>query len=317
MKEQIVNPEDPEYQRHLAGEVAHYSEIFLAETERARQSQKTLTQSVPASWSEVELRARQLVIDRTGYDALEHVMLRLKESTGARMLSLGSGPGGTEIDLAARLPDARIDCLDCNAALLNLGKARAGEAGLKVTFEQADLNTVDLPSAEYDIVFCHAALHHVIELDRLAGQIRRTVRPGGHLITVDIISRNGYLMWPETSTVVRNIWRTLPEKFRVNHTAYSEPKVDDEIWEADTSISSMECIRSQEILPILSREFKTIHLVPYFSICRRLLDTMYGPNYDLTCSLDMAILDWIWHLDKHHLSTGHLKPETFFGIFAV
>ena len=61
-------------------------------------------------------------------------------------------------------------------------------------FSQADLNTVSLPKREFDLVFCHACLHHVLELERLAGQIRNALRPGGELVVVDVITRSGYRM---------------------------------------------------------------------------------------------------------------------------
>ena len=66
---------------------------------------------------------------------------------------------------------------------------------------------------------------------------------------------------------------------------------------------------------MLERTFTTECYVPYFSISRRFLDTMYGPNYDLTAALDMAALNWIWELDTYFLSSGRLRPETFFGIY--
>jgi len=141
------------------------------------------------------------------------------------------------------------------------------------------------------------------------------LKPGGRLITVDVCSRSGYLMWPESRQVVSSIFGSLPPKFRLNHTAYGKPRVDETIWEMDTSLSSMECIHSESILPVLEKHFAIVHFVPYFSICRRLLDTMYGPNYVLSEKLDAAIFNYIWELDTHYISTGALRPETFFGVY--
>ncbi|PYS67056.1 MAG: hypothetical protein DMF73_20225 [Acidobacteria bacterium] len=107
----------------------------------------------------------------------------------------------------------------------------------------------------------------------------------------------------------------LPEKFRLNHTAYAEPRIDEQIWEADTSEHGMECIRSEEILPTLAQMFTVECFVPFFSLSRRFFDTMYGPNYDLNVALDKALLNWIWELDVYYLSTEQLRPETFFGIY--
>jgi hypothetical protein len=85
----------------------------------------------------------------------------------------------------------------------------------------------------------------------------------------------------------------------------------------DTSASSMECIRSQEILPILEAAFTLVHYVPYFALSRRFFDTMYGPNYRLDAPLDLAFLNWIWELDCYSLETKTLRPETFFAVYGA
>lgn len=316
MQTQGAKPSGSEYERLAQEEIAHYSKIFLHDSgEAGRSARETLLQPVPPSWLEMEKRAAQLICERTSGDLNKHVMRRLEPGAGVRMLSLGSGPGGIELAFAREARDAKITCIDLNPDLVQLGRERANKEGLNVTFEVADLNVIQLSPAEYHMVFCHASLHHVLELERLAEQIKHTLRDGGEMITVDVCTRNGYLMWPETRTVVRDLFKTLPTRFRVNHTAYSRPKVDEEIWEMDTSASSMECIRAEDIIPVLSTTFQVRHFVPYFSISRRLVDTMYGPNYDLAEPLDAAILNWIWQLDRHYLDTGRLHPETFFGIY--
>ena len=190
-------------------------------------------QPVPSAWVEAETRASALIRQSTGNDLVGHLLERLCAHPGTRMLSLGSGPGGIEIELARKAPEAKVVCVDINPDLLRLGRQRAEALALKVQFAEGDLNTVALPPGAFDLVFCHAALHHVIELEALADQIKRTLRPGGVLITVDVVTRNGYLMWPETREVVQAIWKTLPVKFRLNHTGHPAPLIDDEIWEAD------------------------------------------------------------------------------------
>jgi ubiquinone/menaquinone biosynthesis C-methylase UbiE len=301
-----------EYDEHVREEIEHYGNIF-----KEGRGRDTLVQPVPASWSELESRANALVRKATGGNLLSHVLEKLQDCPNARMLSIGSGPGGVEIEIAQHARHAEITCADINPELLELGRLRAQDLGLSMTFLEEDFNAIELPPNQYDLVFCHASLHHVIELERLAEQIRHTLRPGARLIVNDVVTRNGYLMWPDTKEVVQGIFRTLPELFRVNHTAYAELRLDDEIWEADTSVSGMECARSEEILPVLARNFVALHYVPYFSISRRFFDTMYGPNYLLNCALDMSVLNWIWELDLHYLATGRLRPETFFGVYTA
>lgn len=313
---QGFKPEGPEYERLKREEIEHYNKIFLEDQgEAGKHARESLQQPVPPAWIEVETRAAELVRARTGADLMGHVLLHLRSASGVRMLSLGSGPGGIELSLAREARDARITCIDLNPSMIELGQERAIQEGLPVEFQTGDLNQIELEAASCDIVFCHASLHHVLELERLADQIRRSLRENGELIVVDVSSRNGYLMWPETREIARALFRTLPPRFRINHTGYSQPRIDDEIWELDTSANSMECIRSETIIPVLTSRFHTKHFVPYFSLSRRFFDTMYGPNYDLSAQLDRALLNWLWELDLHYTGTKQLKPETFCGIF--
>lgn len=299
-----------DYQRHVAEEIEQFSSLF-----KEGEGRETLHQPIPASWHEAERRAAVLMHEQTGDFLSGHIEKRLNRRPGIRLLSLGSGPCGMEIDFAKKSPQATIVCMDLNGELLELGRERARQLRLNMEFVPTDLNTVKLPENEFDFVYCAAALHHVIELERLAEQIQTTLRPEGEFITVDVITQSGYLMWPETREAVHTIWRTLPARFRINHTRLPEGQIDDEVWEPDTSEHGMECVRSGDILSVLGQAFEVKHYVPYFSISRRFLDTMYGPNYDLSASLDAAIFNWIWALDRHYLESGQLRPETFFGVY--
>jgi SAM-dependent methyltransferase len=303
-------PGTGEYEEHVREEIEHYGRIYQEDSAR-----ESLMQPVPPAWIEAETRASELIRQTTGDDLIGHLLGRLRRAPGAPMLSLGSGPGGVELEVARHVPASVIQCMDINPDLLQLGRERARAEALRVEFAEADLNTIDLPAAAFEIVFCHAALHHVIELERLMDEIARTLRPGGVFITVDVVTRNGYLMWPQTREMVAAIWKVLPARFRVNHTVYDAPLIDDEIWESDTSVAGMECARSEAILPAIAGRFEAVHYVPYFSLSRRFFDTMYGPSYDLTAPLDKAVFDWIWEMDVHHLAAGKLQPETFFGMY--
>jgi SAM-dependent methyltransferase len=272
---------------------------------------------VPPAWTEIQRCAWELIRQATGNDLTGHLLARLQSRPGVRMLSLGSGPGGVELVLAREAPTAEYLCLDLNPETLRMGENSANAEGLPVRFQQADLNTVTLPKGEFDLVFCHASLHHVLELERLAQQIRNTLRPGGELALVDVITRSGYRMWPETREVVQGIFRTLPDRYRLNHTAYPQKRIDQKIWQGDTRSSGMECLRSQDILPVLERYFAARIFFPHYTLVRRFFDTMYGPNYDLERPLDRAILDWIWELDCHYLTHNLLRPEALFAIYTT
>lgn len=300
----------PAYRRRLEEEIEHYEGLT------AGGAAEPLLEPAPPVWEELQRRVAGLLRQQTGHDLLGHVASQLHRRPAARMVSLGSGAGGVELAIAREARGAAVLCLDINRAALERGRRAAAAEGLNVSFDQADLNRVELEASAFDVVFCHASLHHVLKLERLLEGAARALRPGGTLVVVDLTTRNGYRMWPETRRVAARIFATLPERYRLNHTAYLPRKrVDDRIWDGDTRSAGMECLRSEEVLPSLRRRFQTVWFVPYFSLCRRFFDTMYGPNYDLARPLDRAIVDWIWELDRHLLETGRLPPETFFGVF--
>jgi ubiquinone/menaquinone biosynthesis C-methylase UbiE len=301
-----------EYREHIAEEKATYSKMYQGEEARG-----LLFEPAPQAWILLEARISSLLTARTGRTRDEHIAAILNAGSGRRLLSLGCGPGGVELSLARLCPEAAIHGIDLNPDLLKMGQDRARDEHLSVTFEEADLNTAAFPAELYEVVFCHASMHHVLELEHLADQIKRTLKPGGRLIVEDVIMRNGSLMWPETKDVVASIWRTLPASYRINHTGYADKQVDAEPWEADTSAGSMECIRSEDVLPVLERWFRPIVSLNYLSLGMRFFHHMYGPNFDLSRPFDAAFFEWIWQLDALMVATSQLRGELHFGVYAV
>jgi 2-polyprenyl-3-methyl-5-hydroxy-6-metoxy-1,4-benzoquinol methylase len=306
---------ESDYQARLREEIEHYTRLYDDE-----QSRQQLTQSVPASWNYVEGRAwRRIKEANEGRSSVDEVLHHLRRCGGGRILSVGSGPGGQEIAMAKNLRESgttyEVLCLDVNPNLIALGQERANAEGLNIGFRVQDMNHVDLSKNAFDVIMCFSSLHHLISLEHVFSELHGALKPDGELVVVDIVTRNGYFMWDETLEVVRALWRILPEQFKFNFTSYEKPQIDEEYRNLDYGADDMECARSQDILPLLAQYFEPITYVPYFSICRRFFDTKYGPCYDLSKPLDKAIVDFIWNLDVHYLSTGKLKPETFFGVY--
>lgn len=58
----------------------------------------------------------------------------------------------------------------------------AEDGNRAITFDRADLETVELPAGAYDLVFSALALHYVSGLGRLLAEVHRALRPGGALV---------------------------------------------------------------------------------------------------------------------------------------
>jgi ubiquinone/menaquinone biosynthesis C-methylase UbiE len=274
-----------------------------------------LAEPAPGAWAEAEARASALIRSATGKTLADHLMSALGARPGVRTLAVGAGAGGVALELMQHAPAPALVCIDSKPEWLDPYRERSRELALDAQFAAADLDAVELEPDAFDVVFCHAVLHRVVELEGVVGQIKRALRPGGMLVLVEVVTRNGYAMWPETRDVIQAVWNTLPVKFRLNLTAYTTPLIDDFIWEPDPLPSGTRGARPEDILPLVERHFLPEQFVPYFSMSRRFFDSMYGPNYDLAQPLDAALFNWIWALDLHYLATRRLRPETFFGIY--
>lgn len=236
-----------------------------------------------------------------------------KSSDEIRIVSLGSGPGGGEIYLATKLiGNYVIECLDINKQSIELGSKRAKELGLNMKFKQMDINELRLDPSSYDVVYAHASLHHLINLESITHEIKKAMKPDAEFIVYDGIARNGLRLWPLTKEIANQLFQSLPKQYRYNHSNPNEQEPATELPDVDLSTSGFECIRSEELYPILKNEFKTKFEVFGFSFARRFVDNEFGPNYDLKNPFDKAIIDTIVKLDEEYTEKYGLKPETVY-----
>lgn len=236
-----------------------------------------------------------------------------------RFVSLGSGNCDLEIDLALKLrahgPSHFIfECLDLNPAMLDRGRRAAHETGLAdhLTFAQSDLNSWSA-AHEYDAAIANYSLHHVVNLENLFNQVKRSLRPGAPFIVADMIGRNGHQRWPEALGIVHEFWRKLPPSYRFNRLS----GLYEELYEdQDCSLEGFEGIRSQDILPLLLDRFHFRLFIPFANIVDPFVDRTFGPNFDVAFEWDRAFIDQVHHRDEEELSAGRVKPTHMFAVVA-
>jgi ubiquinone/menaquinone biosynthesis C-methylase UbiE len=93
-----------------------------------------------------------------------------------RVLVLGDGDGRFLVRLVEQNRGASTDYVDVSGRMLELARARAGEAG--VTYHQADALRILLPLAEYDLIVTHFFLDCFDERDAavLVDRVARSAR---------------------------------------------------------------------------------------------------------------------------------------------
>ena len=148
--------------------------------------------------------------------------------------------------------------MDINPDLLAKGKEKAQSLGFSFRVICQDINSLSLPKHSYDIVFAHAALHHFVALEHIYEEVKVALKPGGQFILYEVIPRNGMLMWPETNEVVQRLWKLLPDRLKYEH-PWNPPEFRAERPDRDASVDGFECIRSQEIYPLVKKMFPDPH----------------------------------------------------------
>lgn len=103
----------------------------------------------------------------------------LPDMTGKRVVDLGCGFGwasrwfreqGAETVLGLDLSQNMID------------RAQADTRDAAITYRIADLDTLDLPEATFDLVYSALTFHYVADFGRLIRMIHRALAPGGDLV---------------------------------------------------------------------------------------------------------------------------------------
>jgi SAM-dependent methyltransferase len=109
---------------------------------------------------------------------------KVSPGVGTRVIDVGGGASTLVDDLLA-LGMSSIAVLDISAAALQIAQQRLAGLAQCVQWIAADITKVQLGEAAYDVWHDRAVFHFLTDpADRAAyvAQVRRAVRPGGHVI---------------------------------------------------------------------------------------------------------------------------------------
>lgn len=136
--------------------------------------------------------ARQARIGLAGYDACHELSAcilgaALEQTKDAKILVVGAGGTGGEIQAAARLePGWSFVAVDPSPPMLDLTRAQiaAAELSARVRFVDGELSAV-APEAAFDAALMIGVLHHIpgdADKQTLLGAVAARLRPGASLV---------------------------------------------------------------------------------------------------------------------------------------
>jgi ubiquinone/menaquinone biosynthesis C-methylase UbiE len=107
-----------------------------------------------------------------------------------RIMDVGCGFGHSFEALAKRFSPDLILGVDADPEI----QRRAGEAATKnkvqVQLHAANAAAMrDIPSGDFDMVFCHQTFHHIVEQEKAMSEFFRVLKPGGVLLFAESTKR--------------------------------------------------------------------------------------------------------------------------------
>jgi ubiquinone/menaquinone biosynthesis C-methylase UbiE len=127
-------------------------------------------------------------------------------------LEIGAGTGYFCLNLLQAGAVERATATDISPGMLATLQENASDLGLEVQTASADAETLPFPDESFDLVFGHAVLHHIPDLERGFAEFTRVLRPGGTAAFCGEPSRYGDLLAsvPKRSALLAApLWRRL------------------------------------------------------------------------------------------------------------
>jgi ubiquinone/menaquinone biosynthesis C-methylase UbiE len=149
----------------------------------------------------------------------EQVRQKLVKALGGRDgqsfgagLEIGSGTGYFSLNLLQLGAIESLTATDISAGMLKRLEQTAEGLGLKVETAQTEAEELPFADESFDLVFGHAVLHHIPDLDRAFAEFRRVLRPGGAIAFAGEPSRYGdrlAALPKQAGLLVAPVWRRL------------------------------------------------------------------------------------------------------------
>lgn len=296
------------YEKLISEEVEHYSSIEVTEDLKlggiaANQAWERWYRFLTALW-----RA----------DFVSEIIEAARCFEAPRLLSLGCGHGGMEVDCARRLSQLgspyEVLAVDLNENLFRGARQEAARDGLRLELLALDLNFVELKENAFDVIFAHASLHHLLNFEHLFSQVHRALRSEGRLIVLDIIGKTQVLFWPENIRFATDLVAQMPERYRGGLPA--DPRVLFSSYLDGAEQQGMEGIRQEELEEQIGRYFRPLKMHKYNSFVRLICThPTIALAFDPERAEDQAYLDSMFRLDLEQIAKGALRATEMFAVY--
>jgi SAM-dependent methyltransferase len=140
-------------------------------------------EAVQRQWNSSQFLRGWRGLEPTFADLTGELIGSLQPQAGERILDVGCGGGLSTIEVAGRVgPGGQVTGADISAELLDLARARAGEAGVSnADFVLADVQVDRIPGGPFDAAMSRLGVMFFADFVAAFANIRAHLRPGGRI----------------------------------------------------------------------------------------------------------------------------------------
>jgi ubiquinone/menaquinone biosynthesis C-methylase UbiE len=168
---------------------------------------------------------------------LRKALGRLPDEAFGDALEIGAGTGYFSLNLLQAGVIERATATDISPGMLATLARNASELGLEVRTAAAEAETLPFPDESFDLVFGHAVLHHIPDLEGAFSEFARVLRPGGSVTFCGEPSRYGDFLAAipkRTALLAAPIWRRVMGASQRHH--YPDAEANGHSLEAEVDV---------------------------------------------------------------------------------
>ena len=104
------------------------------------------------------------------------------------ILDIATGTGDFAMLMARRIQPRHITGADISEGMMDVGRKKVKEAGLQdtISFQREDCLALSFPDGTFDAVTSAYGVRNFQDLDQGLREMQRVLRPGGHLLIVEL-----------------------------------------------------------------------------------------------------------------------------------
>jgi ubiquinone/menaquinone biosynthesis C-methylase UbiE len=123
----------------------------------------------------------------------DHCICHLPAVADKRVLEVGCGNGVQALYVHTKYRPAYTFGVDINETHIAFAKTQKLKHGLQgIDFAVDDAQVLaSIEDSAYDVVICTESAHHYPDKHAFLRQVKRVLRPGGHLLLADLLRRDG------------------------------------------------------------------------------------------------------------------------------